>query len=40
MPLGLEQPHLRVMPRHEEPGQEDQKEGKRRIHLAGLHHGA
>lgn len=40
MDLGLEQPHLRVVPRHEEPGQEDQKEGKRRIHLAGLHHGA
>jgi hypothetical protein len=30
---------LRVVLRHEELVQEDQKEGYGRIHLAGLHHG-
>ncbi|NYS26054.1 hypothetical protein HUK65_13750 [Rhodobacteraceae bacterium 2376] len=38
--LGLEQPQLRVVPRHEKLGQEDDQEGERRIHLARLHHGA
>ena len=38
--LGFEQPHLRIVPRHEKLGHEDQKEGKRRIHLAGYHCGA
>src|SRR5690606_7097255 len=33
--LGFEQPHLRIVSRHEKLGHEDQKEGKRRIHLAG-----
>jgi hypothetical protein len=28
------------VPGHEESGQEDQKEGECRTHLAGLHHGA
>ena len=37
--LGFQQPQLRVVPRHEELVQEDQKEGYGRIHLAGLHHG-
>jgi len=37
--LGLQQSQLRVVPRHEELVQEDQKEGYGRIHLAGLHHG-
>lgn len=38
--LGLEQPHLRVVPGHEKLCQEDDKEGERLIHLARLHHGA
>lgn len=37
--LCFQQPQLRVVPRHEELVQEDQKEGYGRIHLAGLHHG-
>jgi len=36
--VGLEQPRLRGVPRHERLGQEDQKEGKGRVHLARLHH--
>ena len=37
--LGLQQSQLRIVPRHEELVQEDQKEGYGRIHLAGLHCG-
>ena len=37
--LGLQQSQLRVVPRHEELVQEDQREGYGRIHLAGLHYG-
>ncbi|MBZ0261728.1 MAG: hypothetical protein K8F90_14150 [Hyphomicrobiales bacterium] len=38
MDLGLEQPHLCVVPGSEKLGQGDQKERERRIHLAKLHH--
>ena len=38
--LGLEQPQLRVVARHEKLGKENDQEGDRRIHLARLHHGA
>ena len=37
--LGLQQPQLRVVARHEEVVEEDQKQGEGRFHLAGLHHG-
>jgi hypothetical protein len=37
--LGLQQSQLRVVPRHKELVQADQKEGEGRIHRAGLHHG-
>ena len=35
--LSLEQPQLRVVSRHEELVQEDQKQGECRFNLAGLH---
>lgn len=37
--LGLQQSQLRIVPRHEELAQEDQKQRESRIHLAGLHYG-
>ena len=36
---GLQQPQLRIVARHEELDQEDQKQGECRFHLAVLHHG-